>query len=159
MTLIGGLPAHPLLVHAVVVLVPLVSTGLILCALWPAARRHLLWPVVVLAAAALVLTPLTAETGEQLAGALGDTPLIEAHKELGETMTLVVALLFAATALLAGAHMLRGRGDGGGRRALTVVAAVLAVVAAVGATVQTVRVGESGAEAVWTGRVPPATAD
>ncbi|OOL28814.1 membrane protein, partial [Rhodococcus rhodochrous] len=114
MTLIGGLPAHPLLVHAVVVLVPLVSTGLILCALWPAARRHLLWPVVVLAAAALVLTPLTAETGEQLAGALGETPLIAAHEELGETMTLVVALLFAATALLAGAHVLRGRG--GGRR-------------------------------------------
>lgn len=133
MTLISGLPAHPLLVHGVVVLVPLVSLGLVLCALWPAARRRLLWPVVVLAAAALVLTPITAETGEQLAGVLGPSPLIETHEELGETMTLVVALLFAATMLLA---------------------AALAVVAAVGATVQTVRVGESGAEAVWTGRLP-----
>ncbi len=36
-----GLPAHPLLVHAAVVLVPLAAIGVVLIAFWPAARARL----------------------------------------------------------------------------------------------------------------------
>jgi hypothetical protein len=39
LTTISGLPAHVLLVHALVVLAPLTALLEILCALWPAARR------------------------------------------------------------------------------------------------------------------------
>jgi hypothetical protein len=38
-----GLPAHPLIVHAVVVLVPLCSLGVAVSILWPAARWRLAW--------------------------------------------------------------------------------------------------------------------
>ena len=45
MTTITGIPAHALLVHAIVVLAPLVALLEILCAFWPAARRRLVWLV------------------------------------------------------------------------------------------------------------------
>jgi hypothetical protein len=57
MTTIAGIPAHALLVHAIVVLAPLVALLEILCAVWPAARRRLVWLVLALAAVNLVLTP------------------------------------------------------------------------------------------------------
>jgi hypothetical protein len=38
---IGGLPAHPLIVHATVVLVPLAAAAVALHAFWPAARARL----------------------------------------------------------------------------------------------------------------------
>ena len=54
MTVINGLPAHALLLHLVVVLVPLTALLEILCGLWPAARRgQLLWLTLVLAAATM----------------------------------------------------------------------------------------------------------
>ena len=39
-TTVRGLPLHVLVVHAVVVLVPAAAFGTLLCALWPAVRRH-----------------------------------------------------------------------------------------------------------------------
>jgi hypothetical protein len=41
-TTIGGLPAHILLVHAVVVLVPLAALLVVLVTAWPAARARLI---------------------------------------------------------------------------------------------------------------------
>ena len=38
----------------------------ILCCLWPAARRHLVWLTLVLAVATTALTPITTEAGEWL---------------------------------------------------------------------------------------------
>src|SRR5690348_5079961 len=66
LTTISGLPAHVLLVHALVVLAPLTALLEILCALWPAARRHLVWLVVAMAAVTTALTPVTADAGEWL---------------------------------------------------------------------------------------------
>ena len=43
MTVVNGLPAHALLVHFIVVLAPLTALLVMLCALWGAARRHLVW--------------------------------------------------------------------------------------------------------------------
>jgi hypothetical protein len=53
-----GLPAHPLFVHAVVVLVPLCAIGVVLCALWLAARRRLSLAVLVLSVFAAAMVPL-----------------------------------------------------------------------------------------------------
>ena len=59
MTTIWGLPAHALLVHAIVVLAPLTALLEILCGFWPAARRRLVWLVLALAVVTTVLTPIT----------------------------------------------------------------------------------------------------
>jgi uncharacterized membrane protein len=66
MTTILGLPAHALLVHGVVVLAPLTAVLEILCGVWPAARRRLVWLVLALAVVTMVLTPITTAAGEWL---------------------------------------------------------------------------------------------
>jgi hypothetical protein len=43
LTTIMGLPAHVLLVHFIVILAPLTAVLAILYAVWPAARRRLVW--------------------------------------------------------------------------------------------------------------------
>lgn len=40
-----GLPAHPLIVHAVVVLVPLVAIGAVGIVLWRGRRERIGWPL------------------------------------------------------------------------------------------------------------------
>jgi hypothetical protein len=66
MTVVNGLPAHALLVHFIVVLAPLTALLVMLCALWGAARRHLVWLTLVLAIVTTVLTPITIEAGQWL---------------------------------------------------------------------------------------------
>jgi hypothetical protein len=66
MSEINGLPAHVLFVHFIVVLVPLTALLVILCALWPAARRRLVRPTVILTAVIAALTPITINAGEWL---------------------------------------------------------------------------------------------
>ena len=98
MTTINGLPAHVLLVHFIVVLAPLTALLAITCAVWPAARRRLVWLVVALAAVTIVLTPLTTDAGEWLETRVGSSPQLHIHTELGDTM-----ISFSGT-LLAGAR-------------------------------------------------------
>ena len=86
MSMANGLPAHVLLVHAVVVLVPLTSLLLVLVAVWPAARRRWASLTAVLAVITLVAVPLTTEAGEWLEHRLPHSDLIETHAELGDTM-------------------------------------------------------------------------
>jgi hypothetical protein len=60
---ISGLPAHVLLVHAIVVLAPLTALLEILCIL-PAVRRRLMWLVLVLAVVTAGLSPVTTGAGQ-----------------------------------------------------------------------------------------------
>lgn len=151
MSQINGLPAHVLFVHAIVVLVPLVAVAVILSVFWPAARVRLVWPTLVLAAALLVLAPLTTEAGESLERSVDRTALVRTHADLGETMPFVVAALFVAAVLVAVMHVLGSRGSLSPERmrVLVAVTALVAVVVGVGATVQVYRVGDSGARATW----------
>lgn len=91
---INGLPAHVLLVHLTVVLIPAAAACVVLSAWWPRARRWLgvLTPLACLAALAIV--PVTVNAGEWLADRLGDAPLIERHQELGELMLWWTIALF-----------------------------------------------------------------
>ena len=152
-----GLPAHPLLVHGAVVLVPLAAIGVLLTAFWPAARSKLAVAVVVIAAAGTVMAFLSAESGESLEGSVRETELVEEHAELGETgLASAVAVLVAAIGV-AGVGMYEQRrsgsttDDGAHRRTLQIrvgVGAVAVVLALVG-TVQIARIGHSGAKATW----------
>jgi predicted membrane protein DUF2231 len=151
MTTITGIPAHALLVHAIVVLAPLVALLEILCAFWPAARRRLVWLVLALAAVNLVLTPLTAEAGEWLFDRLGSaSPTLQAHADLGGWMIYFSAALLAVAITLAVMHWLEGRSDKR-RTVATVVVAIVALAVGVSSIIGVVRIGDSGAHAVWGG--------
>ena len=150
MSTFNGLPAHALLVHFIVVLAPLTALLAILCAVWPAARRRLVWLVDALAAGVTVLTPLTTEAGEWLEQRLGDSPAVQAHAELGDTMLYFSAALLVAAALLVVAHLRDVRGAEA-KTVVSVVIAVLVIAASVATTIQVIRIGDSGAQAVWGG--------
>jgi hypothetical protein len=149
MTTITGIPAHALLVHAIVVLVPLVALLEILCAFWPAARRRLVWLVLALAAVNLVLTPLTASAGQWLYDRLGnDSPILQTHKERGEWMIYFSIALLAVAIALAVMHWLESRSDKM-RTIATVIVAIVALAVGVSSIIGVVRIGDAGAEAVW----------
>jgi membrane-associated PAP2 superfamily phosphatase len=148
MSTITGLPAHILLNHFVVVLGPLAAILAIICALWPAARRRLIWLVLLLAVATLVLTPLTTNSGEWLADKLGGSPAINHHAQLGDTLIYMVAALAATVIVLAVVHIRQARGRTV-KLAVQAVVGMLVIAAAVATLVQSYRVGESGARAAW----------
>lgn len=146
-TEINGLPAHPLLVHSVVALIPLAAILVILAAAWPAARVRLGVVPPLVALAALVSVPPTTHAGEQLERQLGaDNPLITRHADLGDQLLPWVAVLFVAAAV---AWFVQRRP--GTARGLSLGITVVAVVAAVGSAWMTYRIGDSGAKAVWDG--------
>jgi uncharacterized membrane protein len=148
MSTVNGLPAHILFNHFVVVLGPLTAILAILCALWPAARRRLIWLVLLLAVVTLALTPLTTDSGMWLRDKLGSSPAIESHQELGETLIYMVAALSATVLVLAAVHIRQARGRTV-KFALHTVVGLLVIAAAVATLVQSYRVGESGARAAW----------
>jgi hypothetical protein len=165
-TFVSGLPVHPLVVHAVVVLLPMAVVGSVLVAVWPASRARWAWPVVVLTAAAVVAIPLATSTGEGLEHNLPRTPAIAAHAELGDQLLVFAAPLLVCVAALAfldrrrrhsvAAAQTGGPGamtastaTSGGARLVAVLVAVLTVVFAVVCAVQVFRIGDSGARAAW----------
>lgn len=148
MTTFNGLPAHILLVHFVVVLAPLTAILAIICSLWPGARQRLIWLVTVLAVITSVLTPLTTEAGEWLEHREGQTSLLHAHTELGDSMLYFSIALVAAAALLAVLHIRETRSKPVKPVARWVVMAIV-IIASTATLVQVYRIGDSGAKATW----------
>lgn len=157
MSTINGLPAHVLLVHIIIVLVPLTAVLAIVSALWPAARRRLIWLLVALAAVSVVMTPITTDAGEWLEHKIGRSPAIRNHAHLGDTMIYFAVGLLVAVLLLLLVHLRETRNRPLGR-ALVGVVAVIAIVAGVAATVQVYRIGDSGARATWGDQVATTSA-
>lgn len=151
---IAGLPAHPLLVHAVVVLIPLAALMVVVGSVWPAARRRLgiLTPIVALVA--LIFVPLAKEAGEALERQVPESAVLERHTELGDQLLpWAIGLFVVAAGQWLWFRLRERRGERrsapGRSRVLTLVIAVVAIVVSVGTTVSVVQVGDSGARAVW----------
>lgn len=92
------MPAHPLLVHAVVVLVPLTALLAVLVVLWPAARHRIAGASLFVAAGTLVLTALAAMAGRWLQQhgtmmMMMNGGLIRRHGDLGGQLVLWFSLL------------------------------------------------------------------
>ncbi|WP_418064476.1 DUF2231 domain-containing protein [Pimelobacter simplex] len=153
--LIDGLPVHPLVVHAVVVLLPLAVLGTLAIAVRPAWRARYGHLVVAAGLVATVLLPVATSSGEALERHVGDPG---AHAALGEQLIwFAIPLLALATALTwSGRRAAAGRTTPGGPHAVRAVA-TLAVVAALAAGVQVYRVGDSGARAAWGDQVTSST--
>ena len=143
--LINGLPVHPLVVHAVVVLLPLSVVGTFAIVLRPSWRQVYGPLVLACAAAGTALTPVATSSGEALEERVGDPGQ---HAEMGDQL-----LWFAVPLLLlVAALVLFERRPPSSSRVLTGTA-VLALVAAVACGVQVYRVGDSGAKAAWEDRI------
>ncbi len=152
---IFGLPLHPLVVHATVVLVPAAAVAVALAAVWPRFRRRGALATLVLSVVALVLVPLSTQSGEALERRVPESSLVHEHAELADgLLPFVLALVVAAAAIWWLQRRAVGDDTDGrpSKRAATPVLAVVGLVAAVGVvgtSVQIVRIGHSGAKASW----------
>jgi hypothetical protein len=158
---VNGLPAHILLVHAIVVLLPLAALLLVLTAFWPAARRRLAGPNAILSVVVVALVPVTTSAGEWLEQRVDETALLRTHTELGDTAiwaALPVALLALVIWWRQRETAPTTEPTATRRRTylaplsvtITRIVAVLAVVLAGWAAYDTYRIGDSGSKAAWT---------
>lgn len=148
------LPAHPLLVHAPVILVPLLSIAVVVLAARPAWRKRVgPWTFLVAIGTSLSFM-LAFQSGEAFKTALERNPSFEAdiqtHQNLAETTRLfllgmVVALV--VTYVLDWRTRRAGSGDDRPALAMSCVSAVLGVLA----TIWIIRTGHAGAKLVWEG--------
>ncbi len=144
---IDGLPLHPLVVHAAVVLIPLAALLGVLFAV-PRTRAWARLPLVLVALAAAGSTYLAKLSGESLEDVLelgGETAaLIEEHESRANVL-LILVLVFA---VVAGAAFVVTRTSTANSPVVLTVAAAL-VIGAVAVGVQVYRVGDIGSRAVW----------
>lgn len=154
---VNGVPAHVLLVHAVVVLLPLAALLAVLGAVWPAARRRLGILTPLTALVAVLFIPLTTHAGEWLQEHVPNSELVRRHVRLGDGLLVWAGLLFVLSAALWLADVAPGRGwrlpAAAVSRASRVVGSVLLCAVAVVAVVQVYRIGDSGAKAAWQNRL------
>jgi hypothetical protein len=149
MSTIAGIPAHVLWVHLIVVLMPATALLEIVCALWSAARRRLVWLVLVMAVLLMVTTPITINAGEWLYGQQRHhTAVLQTHVDRGEQLTYYAVALLVIAVALAVMHWRQGRSDSV-RSLVTIAFAVLALVVGIASTVAVVRTGDPGARSVW----------
>lgn len=145
-----GLPLHPLIVHATVVIVPTTALSALLAAFWPRFRQWASWGPLALALLSVILVPITSSSGESLEHALPHTKLIEQHAHLGDQLLPWVIVLAVGTMGLNWPVLVKVRpGLWTFPRWLTVVVTVIVVVAAMGTLVEVVLIGHSGATAAW----------
>jgi Predicted membrane protein (DUF2231) len=145
-----GIPLHPLVVHAAVVLVPLAALGTLIVAFWPQALRRFGWVLTFLSAGGLVGAILARESGEELFESMGEeaSSTLDRHMTLGNWVfvpTLVMTVALLAMMLLTWRRQADERPGW-----LYWVSAVVATLAALASLVLVIMVGHSGATAVWT---------
>lgn len=138
---VQGLPVHALVLHAAVVLVPVMAVLNVLISVVGRLRARWAWPVMAGNVAAVLAVFVAIQSGEALQRRLQPNPQIEAHAALGEAMLPFTLAMLAVSVLAA---VLRRRAG-----VVRVAVGVLSVVAALAATIWVVRVGHSGATAVW----------
>jgi hypothetical protein len=150
-----GLPAHPLFIHAAVVLVPLLAVAGILYAAWPGARRHVRWTMIVLAVATPGAVFAAKESGEAFSGSdnFQSAELqskIEEHEGFGNNLFLIV--LGLALVVLVMAYLMRPlAADSVGPVAAHWALSGLTVLLALAAFYYVFKAGDTGAHMVWEG--------
>ena len=159
-----GVPAHPLVLHAAVVFVPLLAALTIGYAFIPPFRPHTRWALGLLALGAPLSALLAKLSGDAFFARLRAAnrvspeyvPKLEAHQQLGNlTLYATIGLAIVALALVwfvpPRTATAIAAGGVGSSRALTLSLQALSLVAAGVGVYYVVRTGDSGAKAVWTG--------
>ncbi|MGH3472917.1 MAG: DUF2231 domain-containing protein [Nocardioidaceae bacterium] len=151
----NGLPTHPLVIHAAVVFV-LLSALLGVMFVLPRFRSWSRWPLLLVSLASVVSVYLAKLSGDALRNTLSGgqsaawnaSPigkLVNQHAHLGNQLLIITA----AYAVVAIAAFVLTRGRASFMGITRWVVCVLLVVGAVALGVQTYRVGDAGARAVW----------
>lgn len=136
---VAGLPVHPLVIHFVVVLLPLGALSLAASCVSTWWRDHLAAVSFIGLTAAVGLTVVAKESGEQLAAHVGAPP---EHAQWADVLVPVAAALWVVAALWILLRWRRLRVPG-------IVAGVVLTALAVGVSGLVVVVGHTGAEATW----------
>lgn len=153
-----GLPAHPLLVHAPIVLVPLCFIAAVLMAIKPEWRRRFGIPTAVVALGSAVAVQLAMGSGEQLEERVRESNLVEKHSqfaELARPFVFLFALALTAVVVWDVVQSRRAKQTGGDgtpdqkMARLASVAMVVTVLLGGVATYEIVQTGHSGAKATW----------
>ncbi|WP_248960087.1 DUF2231 domain-containing protein [Sphaerisporangium perillae] len=145
-----GLPAHPLMIHAAVIFIPLLALGSVVYGVVPRVRPSIAWAVVLLAIAAPVTAFVAKESGEAFLermfaaglpeGALGQR--ITEHESYAGPLVLSSFGLAVSSLLLVYSSRKLGK-------TTTAILTVVTVVLALAAGYYVARAGHSGATAAW----------
>lgn len=158
---IAGLPAHPLIVHMPVVLIPLAGVLAILFAVRPAWLDRFGWGLVGLSGVGMLGAILAAGSGEALEEMLEDkgeviSKSLEEHAEMGETArTVAIVFFLVVLAVVVVRSRAKKKAEDSGvskfvaSKGGAVAMSVLLALSAAGATYATATAGHSGAEEVW----------
>lgn len=161
---INGLPMHPLLVHAAVVLMPVAALMALVGAVWPAARRRMGIVTPILATVGAFAVAFTMQAGEALAETIKETALSKAHVEGGEAAVPWIVLLVGAAWIQWGWFAFGKKRYAEGPKAmvnataakvLPIVVAALVAIGAIGSIVAVIAIGDAGAKAVWSHTTAP----
>jgi uncharacterized membrane protein len=154
---LAGLPAHPLLLHVPVVLVPVLSGAAIALMVRPDWRRRYGVAAALLALVALAFTILAAGAGEafRASRAIFASPALNEHAELGDQLKAVMVVFAGSLVGLVAADQMRGPGTLARlarilhrpqiERLVRIGIAALAAIA----LVWVVRTGHEGAKVAW----------
>ncbi len=147
-----GLPAHPLIIHAAVVLTPLLVVLASVYALVARTRPVLTWAVVALAVIVPVAVFAARESGEELEEKRFSSAGGQLGQSIAEHESFATPLLLAALALgMVSLGLVYLSRAGRFPRPVEVAVSGLTVVLAVVAGYYVLRAGHSGAVAVWEG--------
>lgn len=141
---VGGLPLHPLTVHAASVLIPLSALALLLLVFVPKWRKPYLPLTVGALAVSVVLSYAAKESGEALAARVGNPG---EHAELGDILLPASIGLF----LLGLTFYFIAKSEK--PKWILQLAGGLSTLAVAGVVILSVLVGHSGAQATWGNRI------
>jgi uncharacterized membrane protein len=151
------LPAHPLFVHAPVVLMPITAMLAALFMVRRDFRRRFSSWFAALSGGLLVMTVMATQSGEAFDKALKGLAPIDRHEALAETTQYLVLALFVvavAQAIMVRRESRPGRSTGNetAKKITTGLAAAVLTFSLLG-SVWMARTGHEGAKAVWDGTI------
>lgn len=151
-----GLPAHPLLVHMPVVIIPLAGIIAVVFAFRPAWLDRFGWGLVALAGMGALGGILAAGSGEGLEDSSRGGEALEEHAEMGElARTLGIVFFLVVLGVVLARYFARknaGAGSGWsklGSKGAGIAMSILLVMSAAAATVTIAQAGHQGAVLVW----------
>lgn len=148
---VAGLPVHPLVVHAAVILLPISAIALIVIYFVPRWRKQYGWLTMIAMAAGAAAGVVAKESGEALAARVG---LPAQHQQLADVLVPVAVVTLVVSAIW---FWLQRRADASDTTSVAAkVVGGLAVALSLAVVVLTVMVGHAGATAAWADRITPA---